>query len=95
LFATILALCLLTFAHCVYYWAGPPHAEKYAGVAEAKMFLSLSVAVFAFWGLLIALRQRRPGAELFMFLLVFFPSIYYITFPVPRYRHPVEPAMLI
>jgi len=59
------------------------------------MFLSLSVAVFAFWGLLIALRQRRPGAELFMFLLVFFPSIYYITFPVPRYRHPVEPAMLI
>jgi hypothetical protein len=51
--------------------------------------------VFAFWGLLIALRQRRPGAELFMFLLVFFPSIYYITFPVPRYRHPVEPAMLI
>jgi len=26
---------------------------------------------------------------------VFFPSIYYITFPVPRYRHPVEPAMLI
>jgi 4-amino-4-deoxy-L-arabinose transferase-like glycosyltransferase len=85
----------LTFAHCVYYWAGPPHAEKYAGVAEAKMFLSLSVAVFAFWGLLIALRQRRPGAELFVFLLVFFPSIYYITFPVPRYRHPVEPAMLI
>jgi 4-amino-4-deoxy-L-arabinose transferase-like glycosyltransferase len=85
----------LTFAHFVYYWAGPPHAEKYPGIYEAKTFLYLSSAVFAFWGLLIALRQHRPGAELFLCLLLFFPAIYYVTFPVPRYRHPIEPAMLI
>lgn len=85
----------LTFAHFFYYWAGPPHAEKYPGIAEAKTLLSLSAAVFAFWGLLIALRQRLPGAELFLFLLLAYPAVYYITFPVPRYRHPIEPAMLI
>jgi 4-amino-4-deoxy-L-arabinose transferase-like glycosyltransferase len=85
----------LTFARFVYYWAGPPHAEKYPGIYEAKTFLNLCSSVFAFWGLLIAMRQRRPGAELFLFLLLFFPAIYYITFPVPRYRHPIEPAMLI
>jgi hypothetical protein len=85
----------LTFVRFVYYWAGPPHAEKYPGIYEAKTFLNLCSSVFAFWGLLIAMRQRRPGAELFLFLLLFFPAIYYITFPVPRYRHPIEPAMLI
>lgn len=85
----------LTFCHFVYYWAGPPHAEKYPGIYEAKTFFTLCFSVFAFWGLLIALRQRRRGAELFLFLLLIFPAVYYITFPVPRYRHPIEPAMLI
>ncbi len=29
-----------------------------------------------------------------MFLLVY-PAIYYLTFPHPRYRHPIEPEMTI
>ena len=85
----------LTFAHFVYYWAGAPHAEKYPGIYELKTFLFLSSSVFAFWGLLIALRQRLPGATLYLLLLLTYPVVYYITFPHPRYRHPLEPAMLI
>jgi 4-amino-4-deoxy-L-arabinose transferase-like glycosyltransferase len=85
----------LTFAHFFYYWAGPPHAEKYPGVYEVKTFLFLCSSVFAFWGLLIALRQRLPGAKLYLLQLLAYPLVYYITFPHPRYRHPLEPEMLI
>jgi hypothetical protein len=42
-----------------------------------------------------ALRKRRPGAILYLLLLVSYPTIYYITFAHPRYRHPIEPEMLI
>jgi len=62
---------------------------------EAKTFLFLTSSVLAFWGLLIALRQRLPGAELYLLLLLSYPTIYYITFPHPRYRHPIEPELLI
>jgi hypothetical protein len=36
-----------------------------------------------------------PGAELYLLLLLSYPTIYYITFPHPRYRHPIEPELLI
>lgn len=85
----------LTFAHFFYYWAGPPHTEKYPGIYELKTFLFLSSSVFAFWGLIMALHQRLPGAKLYLFLLLSYPLVYYITFPHPRYRHPIEPEMLI
>jgi hypothetical protein len=85
----------LTFAHFIYYWAGPPHAERYPGMYEAKTFLFLTSSVLAFWGLLIALRQRLPGAELYLLLLLTYPAVYYITFPHPRYRHPIEPELLV
>jgi 4-amino-4-deoxy-L-arabinose transferase-like glycosyltransferase len=85
----------LTAAHFVYYWAGSPRTEKYPGLYEAKTALFLSSSVFAFWGLLIALRQRWPGAQLYLWLFLAFPAIYYITFPHSRYRHPIEPEMLI
>lgn len=85
----------LTFAHFFYYWAGPPHTEKVPGIYELKTFLFLCSSVFAFWGSIRALRQRRPGAILYLLLLLTYPLVYYITFPHPRYRHPIEPEMLI
>ncbi len=42
-----------------------------------------------------ALRQRRPGAWLLFWLILFQPAIYYVVFPNQRYRHPIEPAMTI
>ena len=85
----------LTFAHFIYYGAGPPHAEKYPGIYEAKTFLFLISSVLAFWGLLIALRQQLLAADLYLLLLLAYPAIYYITFPHSRYRHPIEPELLI
>ena len=57
------------------------------------MFLASSV--LALWGLLLALRRRARDATLFGLLLLFYPAIYYVVYPHPRYRHPIEPEMLI
>jgi hypothetical protein len=46
-------------------------------------------------GLVVTIRRHMPGAFLFTTLLIFYPLMYYITFPQPRYRHPIEPEMLI
>jgi len=51
--------------------------------------------VLAFWGLGRAIRKKRPGAWLLFWLMLSCSSVYYFVFPHPRYRHPVEPELLI
>ena len=55
--------------------------------------LFLASSVLAFWGLGRALRQRKPGAWLFFWLVLSYPLVYYFVFPHPRYRHPIEPEL--
>jgi 4-amino-4-deoxy-L-arabinose transferase-like glycosyltransferase len=85
----------LSFARFFYFWTEPPHAEKYRGIYEAKTFLFLCATVSAFWGLGIAMRQRLPGATLYLLLFLSYPTVYYITFILTRYRSPIEPEMLM
>ena len=85
----------LTFAHFVYYWSGAPRPEPFPGILELKFFFTLALSVLGVWGLVITLRQRLPGAMLYLLLLLSYPTIYYITFPHARYRHPIEPELLI
>ncbi|MGA7686247.1 MAG: hypothetical protein WCC32_02895 [Terriglobales bacterium] len=85
----------LSFARFFYFWTEPPHAEKYRGIYEAKTFLFLCATVSALWGLCIALRQRLPGATLYLLLFLSYPTVYYITFILTRYRSPIEPEMLM
>jgi hypothetical protein len=51
--------------------------------------------VLAFWGLGRAIRNRTQGAWLFFWLILSYSFVYYIVFPHPRYRHPIEPELLI
>jgi len=85
----------LTFARFFYFWTEPPHAEKYPGIYEAKTFLFLCATVSAFCGLGLAMRQRLPGATLYLLLFLSYPTVYYITFILTRYRSPIEPEMLM
>jgi hypothetical protein len=48
-----------------------------------------------FWGLGRALRHRRPGAWLLLWLIALYPAMYYIVYPGQPYRHPIEPEMTI
>jgi 4-amino-4-deoxy-L-arabinose transferase-like glycosyltransferase len=77
----------------IYYWGGRPRLSEIPALAPFKDSIFLASSVLAFWGLGRALRQRRPGAWLFFWLILSYPTIYYFVFPHPRYRHPIEPEL--
>jgi hypothetical protein len=77
----------------VYYWGGVPRLSEIPALAPFKNSIFLASSVLAFWGLGRALRQRRPGAWLFLWLILSYPAVYYFVFPHPRYRHPIEPEL--
>jgi hypothetical protein len=46
-------------------------------------------------GLIVALAYRTPGGWLYFWLLLCYPMTYYVVYAQPRYRHPIEPEMLL
>ncbi len=83
----------LSVKRFVYYWGGLPRLSEIPALAPFKDSIFLASSVLAFWGLGRALRKRRPGAWLFLWLILSYPTVYYFTFPHPRYRHPIEPEL--
>jgi 4-amino-4-deoxy-L-arabinose transferase-like glycosyltransferase len=79
----------------VFYWGGLPRPGTSAVLASLKNSLFLASSVLAFWGLGRAIRNRTQGAWLFFWLILSYSFVYYIVFPHPRYRHPIEPELLI
>jgi hypothetical protein len=45
--------------------------------------------------LILAFRRKVRGAELFLFMVLFPPLPYYITHADNRYRHPLEPVLML
>jgi 4-amino-4-deoxy-L-arabinose transferase-like glycosyltransferase len=78
-----------------YYWNGVPKPTSSVAPVDFRDAPFLTTSVLALWGLGRALRQKRPGAWLFAGLVLTYPTIYYFVFPNARYRHPIEPALLI
>ncbi len=81
----------LSFRRCIFFWAGLPRQ----GLQEARNLVYLGTSVFAFGGLLLATTRRLHGVFLFATLLGFYPLVYYITFAASRYRHPIDPELVI
>jgi Glycosyl transferase family 2/Dolichyl-phosphate-mannose-protein mannosyltransferase len=86
---------VLSFRKFVYFWAGVPRSSEIPELAQTKNSLFLASSVLAIWGLFRALRKRIFGAPLFAALMFAYPLVYYLVFAHPRYRHPIEPEMLI
>ena len=55
----------------------------------------VTLATLAFIGFAGLLRRRKVEAWFFAPALLVYPVVYYITFPDARYRHPIEPLMLM
>ncbi|HKT90309.1 MAG TPA: glycosyltransferase family 39 protein [Candidatus Sulfotelmatobacter sp.] len=91
-YARFAGLCV---KRCIYFWAGPPKATQPPWISELKNSLFLASSVLAFWGLWRALRFKRPNTWLLFWLMLLYPAIYYVVFPAPRYRVPIEPEMAI
>ncbi len=83
-------LCIKKF---FYYWAGVPHAHETLARRILRNSLYCLSSVLALSGLVMALRKRAPGAWLFLWLFLAYPAVYYVVFPHPRYRHPIEPEI--
>lgn len=79
----------------IYFWGGVPRSSEIWWLAETKNSLFLASSILMFWGLARALRQRRTGAWLYFWLILLYPAVYYFVFPDRRYRHPIEPMIVI
>lgn len=85
----------LSMKRFIYYWSSPPKASENPVVVHFGNSLFLASSVLAMWGLGRALREHKPGAWLFFWLMLLYPLAYYFVFALPRYRHPIEPELLI
>lgn len=81
-----------------YFWGGIPRSygsDPFGWAKQVKNLLFTVSSLLALGGLILAIKRRVHGAFLFATILLFYPLIYYITVPEPRYRHAIEPQMLI
>jgi hypothetical protein len=87
----------ITLKRVLLFWAGIPRSEVVAGsdirdLSEAAFFCS---SALSFVGLWLMFRRRLRGRFIFAVSLMVYPMIYYLTFPHERYRHPIEPLMVL
>jgi 4-amino-4-deoxy-L-arabinose transferase-like glycosyltransferase len=86
-----------TVERAVYFWIAPPQATIVAGYdlmisRHTNFFLA---AAFAFAGLWLTIRNRKKGAFLLACFMLIYPLPYYLVNPFPRYKHPIEPEMIL
>jgi hypothetical protein len=78
-----------------YYWNGVPKATDSHAPWDFRNSLFLAWSVLSILGLVQALRQKMRGAWFFAGLILTYPTTYYFVFPHARYRHPIEPELII
>ena len=60
-----------------------------------KHVLFVTSSGLALWGLFLAFRRKICGAELLLFMVLFPPLPYYFTHAENKYRHPLEPVLML
>jgi 4-amino-4-deoxy-L-arabinose transferase-like glycosyltransferase len=76
------------------FWNFPPRWSLDAsGVPDVLTYSMISFLAFA--GLGWSIRNRRDDSAPLMILLVFFPLVYYLTHQDVRFRHPIDPVVVI
>jgi 4-amino-4-deoxy-L-arabinose transferase-like glycosyltransferase len=86
-----------TLDRIFYFWIGPPQADIVAGydLMIARHLMFILPAAFAFAGLWLTLRKRLRGGFLLACCLLIYPLPYYLVNPFPRYKHAIEPEMIL
>jgi 4-amino-4-deoxy-L-arabinose transferase-like glycosyltransferase len=86
---------LISLKRFFYFWNGVSRPTSSVALVDFRTSAFLATSVLALWGLVRALRQKRQGAWLFAWLILAYPAVYYFVYPHARYRHPMEPELLI
>ncbi|GAC1655108.1 MAG: hypothetical protein NVS9B15_15870 [Acidobacteriaceae bacterium] len=80
----------------LYFWYDTPVIDrKFPHLSLVRNDLFFLSSELAFLGAALMLWRRHRGAFLFATLLIAAPLVYYLTFPHPRYRAPLEPEMVV
>ena len=88
-----LTLCAHRF---IFFWTGSLFSGGSTGLGtQLKNLLFALSSLLGIAGLVLALKGRVHGVFLFAALIVFYPLTYYISVPELRYRHAIEPQLLI
>jgi hypothetical protein len=89
----------LTLTRIAFWWTfiwQIPGGTRLGEFAAALGFFGFGMQSFlAFLGLALAFRSGKSVALPFAALFLFFPLVYYITFAQLRFRHPIEPVMVV
>jgi 4-amino-4-deoxy-L-arabinose transferase-like glycosyltransferase len=88
----------LTLRRILYTWTGfwdlsPRSWLDDSGLPNILMYSLISL--LAWTGLIRAIHDGRDGAVPLVILVVCFPLAYYITHPEIRFRHPIDPMVVI
>jgi 4-amino-4-deoxy-L-arabinose transferase-like glycosyltransferase len=80
-----------------YFWIAPPQLNIVAGydLMIARHIGFLIPAAFGFAGLWMTIRNRIAGGYLLGCFLLIYPIPYYLVNPFPRYKHPIEPEIIL
>jgi 4-amino-4-deoxy-L-arabinose transferase-like glycosyltransferase len=86
-----------TLKRVLYFWIGPPQEDVVAGydLMIARHLMFILPAAFAFAGLWFTLRNNQQGGFLLACFLLIYPLPYYLVNPFPRYKHAIEPEMIL
>jgi hypothetical protein len=81
-----------------HFWRGKDYVYIFRVLgrhADLQFRLSESLSLLAFLGVAAGFRKGRPEAVLFTLVLAIYPLVYYVTHTAVRYRHPIEPEMIL
>jgi 4-amino-4-deoxy-L-arabinose transferase-like glycosyltransferase len=85
----------VSFRKAVFFWYGVPRLTRNPNLEWTKNVLFFASSLVPILGLLLAIQRRECAVFLFASLMIVYPLVYYVSFPSARYRHPIEPEMLI
>lgn len=79
----------------IYFWAGTPKAARNGALGILKNWFVIVESVLSLGGLLLLLKRKHRFAGVLAAVCVLYPAIYYVTFTDQRYRHPLEPLLVL
>uniref|UniRef100_A0A372IIU6 Glycosyltransferase RgtA/B/C/D-like domain-containing protein n=1 Tax=Paracidobacterium acidisoli TaxID=2303751 RepID=A0A372IIU6_9BACT len=87
---------LLSLRRFYFYWVSVPHPLDHHPLVEYGRELDYCFAsLTGLMGLGLSLKRRVPGAQLFAWAFLLLPLIYYFVSVAARFRHPLEPLIVI
>ncbi|MGC2400883.1 MAG: hypothetical protein WA510_13915, partial [Acidobacteriaceae bacterium] len=85
-----------TWRRVFFFWAGVPHPDSPTPWVEyARSLNFIFGSVCGLLGLALALRRGAVAAGLFAWAFLLLPLVYYAVAAHARFRHPLEPLMVV